>query len=207
MGKKKKRNEKKQKEEEEKELERLTLEKAQKEELANLLKTFFETCGEDLVSFINENSTWEPDLETLLFSLLEYYEKEDTSWVLNEKHGLGLKSLVKVDDSTSQLPLLWAAQRYCNTINFPKNTTVKDNETWHIHTLFRVLFEHELVSYETFFVWKDDETISKDVGKTKAIIQTMDWFNWLEELLGDDGNEDYDEYDNEEEEEDEYLAY
>ena len=79
---------KKQKEEEEKELERLTLEKAQKEELDNLLKTFFETCGKDLVSFINENSTNLPDLKTLLFSLLEYYKKEDTSWVLNEKHGL-----------------------------------------------------------------------------------------------------------------------
>jgi len=71
--------------------------------------------------------------------------------------------------------------------------------------LFRVLFENELVSYDTFFVWKDDETISKDVGKTKAIIQTMDWFTWLEELLGAD-DEDSDEYENEEEE-DEYPAY
>lgn len=71
--------------------------------------------------------------------------------------------------------------------------------------MFRVLFENELVSYDTFFVWKDDETISKDVGKTKAIIQTMDWFTWLEELLGAD-DEDSDEYENEEEE-DEYPAY
>jgi len=196
---------KKQNEEEEKELEKLTLERAQKEESAKLLKSFHETCGEDLVSFINDNSNKLPDLETLLFSLLECYEKEDISWVLKEKHGLGLKSLVKEDDSTSQLQLLWAVQKYCDSINFPKNTTVKDNETWHIHTLFRVLFENELVSYDTFFVWKDDETISKDAGKTKAIIQTMDWFTWLEELLGAD-DEDSDEYENEEEE-DEYPAY
>lgn len=197
---------KKLKEEEE---EKLKLEEeTKKQEEEKLLKTFCTTCGKELVSFIDENSSKLPDLETLFFTLLQFYEKEDISWAKEEKHGLGIKHLLEGKDMKMQLQLLWAVQKYCNSINFPKNKVVKDNEQWYIHTLFRVLLENDFVTLDSYSEWKDDETTSKDVGKTKAIIQTMDWFNWLDEILcdGDEEEDDYDDYDNEDDEDD-YQAY
>ena len=45
--------------------------------------------------------------------------------------------------------------------------------------------------------WKEDETEAFEKGKLKAIIQTTEWFAWLEEE--DEEEEDEEDYEEEEE--------
>ena len=52
----------------------------------------------------------------------------------------------------------------------------------------------DLASGDAFLEWKEDESDDHIDGKLKAVIQTVDWFAWLEE---DEEGEDDD--DNEEE--------
>ena len=57
--------------------------------------------------------------------------------------------------------------------------------------MFRGMYKFDLAESDSYEEWKEDMSPAHDVGKGKAIIQTMDWFNWLEED-DDDDEEDYD---------------
>lgn len=59
------------------------------------------------------------------------------------------------------------------------------------------MYKYDLSEADAFDVWKEDMSSAHDKGKGKAIIQTMDWFNWLEEDDDDDEEEYEGEYDEE----------
>lgn len=59
--------------------------------------------------------------------------------------------------------------------------------------MFRSMYKHDLALDDAFEAWKEDESEAHEEGKGKAIIQTMDWFNWLEEDEDEDDEEDYEE--------------
>lgn len=61
--------------------------------------------------------------------------------------------------------------------------------------MFRSMYKFDLAEADSFDVWKEDMSPEHDRGKGKAIIQTMDWFNWLEE----DEEEEDDDYNDDEE--------
>jgi hypothetical protein len=42
-------------------------------------------------------------------------------------------------------------------------------------------------------MWKEDESPEHEAGKLNAVIQTVDWFNWLEEDDDDDDDEEEEE--------------
>jgi len=56
------------------------------------------------------------------------------------------------------------------------------------------MYKHDLALDEAFEVWKEDESPQHEEGKGKAIIQTIDWFNWLEEDDDDDESYEDEEY-------------
>jgi len=47
--------------------------------------------------------------------------------------------------------------------------------------MFRAMYQHDIVDDDGFAEWKEDESEENELGKVKAIIQTVEWFNWLEE--------------------------
>ena len=62
--------------------------------------------------------------------------------------------------------------------------------------MFRSMYKFDLGDNESFDAWKEDMSAEHEQGKQKAIIQTMDWFMWLEE---DSDDEDEESYEDEEE--------
>jgi hypothetical protein len=62
--------------------------------------------------------------------------------------------------------------------------------------MFRAAYKFDLAAEDSFAEWKEDESEEHIDGKIKAVIQTVDWFAWLEQ----DGGEDEEEYYEDEEE-------
>ena len=62
--------------------------------------------------------------------------------------------------------------------------------------MFRAAYKFDLAAEDSFTEWKEDESDEHIDGKIKAVIQTVDWFAWLEQ----DGDEDEEEYYDDEEE-------
>lgn len=73
----------------------------------------------------------------------------------------------------------------------------KINEEYVVQCMFRSMYKYDLAEADAFAEWKEDESDEHETGKMKAVIQTMDWFNWLEE----DDEEEEEEYEEEEYEE------
>ena len=135
-----------------------------------------------------------PTVEKLIFHLLS--ENKDSpdpecSWASPEKYGTALLSLVE-DKANEQMQVLWAIQKHCDSISFPK----VDDE-YLIQSMFRAMYKYDLTEPGAFDLWKDDESVENSQGKTKAVIQTMDWFAWLEEDDDDDEGDYDEEYDEE----------
>jgi hypothetical protein len=149
--------------------------------------------GADLQQWCADQGAVLPSVEKLIYHLL--YEKEQKNpnpecpWAESSKYGAALLSLVE-DKGYEQMQVLWAIQKYCDTIGFPKL-----NDEYIVQTMFRSMYKYDLVEAGAFDAWKEDESEENAKGKTKAVIQTMDWFAWLEE----DDDDDEEEYEEEEE--------
>ena len=133
-----------------------------------------------------------PSVEKLVFHLLTETQKSspdlECEWAEPAKYGTALLALVE-DDLLKQMEVLFAIQKYCDTIGFPKY-----NDENVVQAMFRAMYKYDLADDETFAMWKEDESPEHETGKMKAIIQTVDWFNWLEEDdEDDDDEEDYEE--------------
>ena len=76
--------------------------------------------------------------------------------------------------------------KYCDDIGFPKL-----NDEYVVQAMFRAMYKYDLAEAEAFTEWKEFDSPDHEQGKMKAIIQTVDWFNWLEE----DDEDDEDDYD------------
>jgi hypothetical protein len=59
--------------------------------------------------------------------------------------------------------------------------------------MFRAMYKCDLAESDAFAEWKEDESDEHEPGKMKAVIQTVDWFLWLEEDVDDGDEEEYDE--------------
>lgn len=150
--------------------------------------------GEDLQAWCTEQGTVLPTVEKLIFHLLCQKEQKnpdpECAWAGAEKFGAALVSLVD-DDADGQMQVLWAIQKYCDTQGFPKI-----NDEYLVQSMFRAMYKFDLAEPGAFDLWKEDESEANEKGKMKAVIQTMDWFTWLEE---DDDDEEEEEYEEEEE--------
>ena len=62
--------------------------------------------------------------------------------------------------------------------------------------MFRSMYKYDLAEGDAFSEWKEDESEEHETGKLKAVIQTVSWFEWLDE---DDDDEDDGEYEDDEE--------
>ena len=85
---------------------------------------------------------------------------------------------------------MFCALQYCDTLGFPKI-----NEEYLVQCMFRAMYKYDLAEGDAFTEWKDDESEINETGKMKALIQTVDWFLWLEEE--DDDDDDEEEYEEE----------
>lgn len=165
----------------------------------DLLATFSsgDKLGEDLKVWCEEQGVLLPSVEKLVHHLLLTTQKENPDpacpWAEPSQYGTALLSLVS-DSLVKQTEILFGIQRFCYDAKFPRV-----NNEGLVQAMFRGMYKFDLAEPEAFDAWKEDESPEHNDGKGTAIIQTMDWFNWLEE---DDEEEDEDEY--EEEDEDEY---
>ena len=150
--------------------------------------------GETLQAWCSEQGTVLPTVEKLTFHLLCEKEQKnpdpECAWAEAEKFGAALVSLVE-DDADGQMQVLWAIQKYCDTQGFPKI-----NDEYLVQSMFRAMYKFDLAEPGAFDLWKEDESEANEKGKMKSVIQTMDWFTWLEE---DDDDEEEEEYEEEEE--------
>jgi len=130
-------------------------------------------------------------VEKLIFHLLSEKEQKnpdpECGWAEPEKYGAALVSLVE-DDADAQMQVLWAIQKYCDTQGFPKI-----NDEYLVQAMFRAMYKYDLTEPDAFELWKEDESDENSQGKMKAVIQTIDWFNWLEEDDDEDEEEEYEE--------------
>lgn len=145
--------------------------------------------GEELKTWLGSLSAAPPPrVEKLVFHLLTTNEKSipdvECEWAEPEKYGSALLSLIE-EDVIKQMEVLFAIQKFCNTLGMPKI-----NDEYLVQAMFRGMYKYDLADYETFMMWKEDESAEHQDGKLKAVIQTVDWFNWLEE---DDDDDDDDE--------------
>ena len=163
----------------------------------DLLSAFVNSgkSGDDLKAWCQEQGVILPSVEKLVYHLLITTQKEDPkpdcTWAEAANYGAALASLVE-ENSVGMKGVLFAVQRFCHAIGFPKI----GNEGL-IQSMFRNMYKFDLADEDAFSEWKDDESPAREAGKGKAIIQTMDWFNWLDE---DDESEEED-YEEEEYEE------
>jgi len=74
------------------------------------------------------------------------------------------------------MQILWAIQKYCDKLGFPK----LDDE-YVVQAMFRSMYKFDLALDDAFAEWKEDESDEHSDGKLKAVIQTVNWFTWLEE--------------------------
>ena len=130
-----------------------------------------------------------PSVERLVFHLLDTTEKlnpnPECGWADPSKYGAALVSLVE-DDLIKQVEVLFAIQKYCDKLGFPKL-----NEEYVVQAMFRSMYKYDLAESDAFSMWKEDESSEHETGKLNAVIQTVDWFNWLEEDDDDEDDEDY----------------
>lgn len=158
----------------------------------DLLQTFVfgGKSGMELKEWCQAQKNILPSVEKLVFHLLINTQKDDPNplcpWAESNNYGAALTSLVE-DDSYAMIEVLFAIQRFCNCIGFPK---IKNEGL--IQAMFRNMYKYDLADEEAFSDWKDDESPEREEGKGKTLIQTMDWFNWLEE---DEDEDDSDEDD------------
>jgi len=145
--------------------------------------------GDDLKTWLEAQAVV-PSVEKLVFHLLTETERSapdlECAWAEPSKYGAVLLSLVE-DDLLKQMEVLFAIQKYCDDIGMPKL-----NDEYVVQAMFRSMYKFDLADDETFGLWKDDESPENETGKLKAVIQTVDWFNWLEEE-DDDDDEEYEE--------------
>jgi hypothetical protein len=128
-----------------------------------------------------------PPLEKLIFHMLKNNEKlnpdPNCEWAEPSKYGAAILFLID-DDLHNQIQILWAIQFYCESIGFPKI----DGESV-VQSMNRAMYKYDLADADAFIEWKEDESDSHEKGKMTAIIQTTEWFNWLE-ADDDEGDED-----------------
>lgn len=151
--------------------------------------------GGELQQWCADQGDLLPTVEKLILHLLSENKNSpdpECSWASPEKFGTALVSLV-VDKASEQMQVLWAIQKYCDSLSFPKI-----NDEYLIQAMFRAMYKYDLTEPGAFDLWKEDESEENSQGKTKAVIQTMDWFAWLEEDDDDEGDDD-EEYEEEEE--------
>ena len=150
----------------------------------------FASCkrkGDDLTKWVAEQKELKvlPSVEKLLFHYLVEVEAnnpdKDCSWAKKDQLGAAFLSLVS-DDVLGQVQILWAIQRFCDKNGFPKM-----GDEYLIQTMFTNMYKYDLAEAEAFDYWKEDESDEHEAGKQKTLVQTIDWFNWLEE----DDDEEY----------------
>ena len=143
--------------------------------------------GEELKAWTEENRTNFPMLDKVIFHLLQEVEKlnpnPECMWAEPDKYGAALLSLCE-DDIVNQMHVLWGIQFYCDKMGFPKI----DNE-YLVQSMFRAMYKYDLAEEDAFMEWKEDETEAFEQGKLKAVIQTTEWFAWLEEEEDEDEEE------------------
>ena len=142
--------------------------------------------GKDLLTWIGSLSVV-PRVEKLVFHLLTETDKSnpdiECAWADPARYGNALVSLVE-DDLLKQMEVLFAVQKYCDTLDMPKI-----NGEYLVQAMFRAMYKYDLADDETFMLWKEDESTEHEAGKLKAVIQTVEWFNWLEEEDEEDEEE------------------
>jgi hypothetical protein len=159
------------------------------EDQAKLLEEFASgnKMGDELKAWCEEQRVQLPSVKKLVFHLLTEREKlnpdPDCAWAESSKFGAALSSLVQ-DDIVNQMQVLWGIQMYCDKLGFPKL-----NDEYVVQSMFRAMYKFDLTEEGAFMEWKEDEADEHEQGKLKAVIQTVDWFNWLEE----EEEEDYEE--------------
>lgn len=149
--------------------------------------------GDELAAWCKEKSDANllPSVEKLVFFYLREKENNnpdsDCKWAAKPQYGAALLSLVE-DDVLRQTEVLWAIQRYCDWMGFPKKGTTNE---YLVQSMFMAMYKYDLAEAEAYDYWKEDESDEHEVGKQKTLVQTIDWFNWLEE-------DDEEEYEDEE---------
>jgi len=151
--------------------------------------------GKDLKQWCADNAAILPSVEKLVYHLLTVKEQKNPNpecpWAETDQYGAALLSLVQ-DKGYEQMQVLWAIQKYCDSIGFPKL-----NDEYVVQSMFRAMYKYDIAEPGAFDEWKEDESDENSRGKMKAVIQTMDWFTWLEE--DDEESEEEEEYEEDEE--------
>jgi hypothetical protein len=152
--------------------------------------------GGDLKAWCEEQRETLPPVEKLVFHMLTEREKlnpdVECKWAESSNAGAALVALVG-DDVYSQMQVLWGIQFYCDSIGSPKL-----NEEYVVQAMFRCMYKYDLTADDAFEEWKEDESDEHSKGKMTAIIQTVEWFNWLEEEDEEEEEEEEEEVDEEE---------
>ena len=158
------------------------------ESIESLLTEFSsgEKLGDELKQWCEGNKPL-PPIEKLLFHMLQSREKlnpdPNCEWADASKYGTALLHLIE-ENLYNQMQILWAIQMYCDTLGFPKV-----NGESVVQSMFRAMYKYDLAEADAFIEWKEDESDAHEKGKMTTIIQTVDWFNWLEADDDDDEEE------------------
>jgi hypothetical protein len=152
--------------------------------------------GEELAEWVKSRKSVIPPLDGLVFRLLTDHEKlnpdPNCDWASPSRFGAALLAIAE-DNLIKQMEILFGIQKYCNKLGFPKL-----DQEYVIQSMFRSMYKFDLALEDAFLEWKEDESDEYNEGKITAVIQTVDWFNWLEADEEDDEEEEENEGEEEE---------
>jgi len=131
-----------------------------------------------------------PKLFDLVKAILSSSSSAD--WTKKADFGALLCALHE-DETPAQFDILLGVQSHFADQNFPRD----DKGQGLVQAAFKALYLNEVVSDEAQQYWRNDESKSEKVkGKVDALVQSTQWFSFLDSL------EDQDDDDEEEEEDD-----
>ena len=153
---------------------------------ATLLKQFSsgKILGNALAKWCKNMKPVLPSVEELVGTLLEAHRKDnltgDCPWAEANQFGKAIHVMTR-DNEKRQVEILWAIQKFCFNLGFPTIASPSGNKgDFLIDNMFKSMYEYCLVSPKAFFMWSNDNT-SRTIGKTAAVVQSMEWFQWLSE--------------------------
>jgi hypothetical protein len=148
---------------------------------AELLNEFVNggKLGQELKKWCQEQKSRLPKVENLVFHLLNEKEKLNPDpgckWAEPNNYGAALAHLVE-DNTGKQMQVLFAIQKYCEKLGFPKI-----NNEYVIQAMFRAMYKYDLAEADAFSEWKEDDSQENSSGKLTTVIQTVEWFLWLDQ--------------------------
>ena len=143
--------------------------------------------GDELAKWCKKMRPVLPSIKSLVLSILDQYGEIDSigkcQWAHRKEFGTALNMMVR-GNKQKQVQILCAIQEYCSRLGYPE--AADSSGDFLIDNMFKSMYEYFIVSPEAFFMWSNNN--NSRTTKTLAVVQTIEWFQWLVDEHGENNS-------------------